>query len=65
MKAENVIAPNRSTWSVAEIAKRNGLSTQFVRLEIARGRLKARRMGRRVLVPVAAELEWLASAPER
>jgi len=65
MKAENVIAPSRSSWSVAEVAKRNALSKQFVRIEIACGRLKAKRMGRRVLVPVAAELEWLASAPEK
>jgi hypothetical protein len=65
MEAESVIGHNRSCWSILEIAKRNGLSAGFVRLEIARGRLKAKHVGRRVLISVASEREWLDSAPER
>jgi excisionase family DNA binding protein len=65
MKPETVIGQNRSSWSILEVARRNGLSLQFVRLEIARGRLKAKRFGRRVLIPVQSERDWLESAPDR
>jgi excisionase family DNA binding protein len=65
MKAESVIGQDRSSWSIEEVAKRNGLSAQFVRLEITRGRLRAKRVGRRVLILLASEREWLETAPER
>ena len=64
MMTQSVIG-QRNAWSIAEVAKRNGLSRAFVRLEIARGRLRAKRMGRRVLIPVVSEREWMQSAPDR
>jgi len=40
----------RLTWSVEEISNAMGLSTNFLRYEIRRGNLPARKYGRRVLV---------------
>jgi excisionase family DNA binding protein len=37
-------------YSVAEIARGYGLSPGFVRLEIVRGKLKAKHFGRRVVI---------------
>ena len=65
MNKQIVMGQPRSSWSITEVAERNGLSKQFVRNEIAAGRLKAKRLGRRVVVPVSAEREWLEAAPER
>jgi excisionase family DNA binding protein len=65
MNRENVMGQPRNSWSITEVAERNGLSKQFVRNEIAAGRLKAKRLGRRVVVPVSSEREWLEAAPER
>jgi excisionase family DNA binding protein len=59
-----IIGQPRNAWSIAEVAERNGVSRQFVRLEIARGRLKAKKIARRVLIPVSAENAWLDSASE-
>jgi len=65
MTNHSLVAHARSAWSIREVARRNDLSAQFVRLEIARGKLRAKRIGRRVLIPVTAEKEWLENAPER
>ena len=59
-----VMGTGRSAWSIAEVAARNGVSKQFVRDEIASNRLKAKRLGRRIVVLVSAEREWLEAAPE-
>lgn len=40
----------RLTWSVADIAEGTGLSQPFIRLKIHTGELRAKRVGRRVLV---------------
>jgi excisionase family DNA binding protein len=65
MVTQNVMGRSRSAWSIAEVAERNWLSKQFVRNEIAAGRLKAKRLGRRVVIPVASEREWLEAAPQK
>ena len=62
---QTVMGTSRSAWSIAEVAMRNGLSKQFIRDEIAAGRLKAKRLGRRIVIPVSCEQEWLRAAPER
>lgn len=61
----NGIELSRASWSIAEIATRNGLSKEFVSKEIADGRLKAKRLGRRVVVLIADERAWLEQAPAR
>lgn len=65
MNSQSVIGGARSAWSIAEVAARNAVSKQFVRDEIAAGRLKAKRLGRRVVIPVSSERAWLEAAPER
>jgi excisionase family DNA binding protein len=47
---ENNDANNKAAFSVEEVAKQTSLSKPFLRLEIRRGRLKAKRFGRRVLI---------------
>jgi excisionase family DNA binding protein len=54
-----VMDRGRLTYSIAEVAAKTGTSIPFVRLEIGRGKLKAVRAGRRVLVPVEAVRSWL------
>jgi hypothetical protein len=57
-------APDRLAYSIAEfcVAARIGQSLAYA--EIAAGRLKVVRVGRRTLVPVDAAKAWLASLPE-
>jgi excisionase family DNA binding protein len=49
----------RDGFSVSEIASRYGVSEGLVRLEIARGRLRVVRLGRRVVIPKRALERWL------
>lgn len=49
----------RIAFSVKEVAQQTGLSQPFVRLEIRRGNLRASKVGRRVVVLVAAMDAWL------
>jgi len=65
MNKQIVMGQTRSSWSITEVAERNGLSKQFVRNEIAAGRLKAKRLGRRVVIPAVSEREWLDAAPDK
>lgn len=46
----NVTERNRIAWSLADISLVTGLSENFLRGEIKRGNLRARKFGRRVLV---------------
>lgn len=41
---------NKITYSVSELAQASSLSKSFLRNEIRAGKLKARRIGRRVLI---------------
>jgi excisionase family DNA binding protein len=50
----------RLAVGIAEAADcAGGVSKGFVRLEIARGRLRARKVGGRVLIPMSALRQWL------
>jgi excisionase family DNA binding protein len=42
--------PNNRAYSIKEVAQETSLSQPFVRLEIKRGKLKARKFGTRTLV---------------
>jgi excisionase family DNA binding protein len=64
MGLPSVIGTTRAAWSIREVAKRSGLSEQFVRMEIKGGRLRAKQLQRRILIPAAAETAWLESAPD-
>jgi excisionase family DNA binding protein len=57
-----VIDANRMCLSIAEAALKVGVSRPFLRLEIARGRLKTAKVGRRVLIPVESLQNWLNAA---
>ncbi|MBM4269692.1 MAG: excisionase [Deltaproteobacteria bacterium] len=52
----------RRAYAIAELAAAYGLSTGFVRLEVARGNLRALRLGRRVLVEADEWDRYLARA---
>jgi excisionase family DNA binding protein len=55
-------AETRRALSVRAVADSYGVSPGLVRLEIARGRLRAARIGRRLVIPVEALNEWLVGA---
>ena len=44
------VTPNKQAYSVKEVAQQTSLSQPFVRLEIKRGNLKARKFGTRTLI---------------
>jgi len=47
---QETITQNKMAYSVEEISAQTSLSKAFLRLEIKRGKLKAGKFGRRVLV---------------
>jgi excisionase family DNA binding protein len=53
----------REAFSVKELSAKLGLSPSFVRLEIARGRLKALRAGRRIIILRESIATWLKESP--
>ena len=62
MDARNVAksyAMQRRAWSVDEVAQSHGVSPGLVRLEIARGKLRATRIGRRLIISAEALNDWL------
>ena len=56
---QQVMPNERLAFSLDEVAKLTGLSVSFVRLEIARGRLRSSRAGRRVLIAATELREYL------
>ena len=46
-----------------ETCARLGISLSTLHKEIQAGRLRALKLGKKVLIPVEAEAEWLASLP--
>jgi len=54
-----VMEKERLALGIAEAANSVGVSAAFLRLEIARGRLRARKVGGRVLIPISALRKWL------
>ena len=49
-KTTSVTKEERRAWSIAEVAARLGVSRNFVLAQISRGLLRARRLGRRVVI---------------
>ena len=49
--------------TISEFCRRNRVSRTFAYGEIGAGRLRVVKAGRRTLVPVASEREWLARLP--
>ena len=54
----------RIAYSIAEVASATGLSASFIRLEIGRGRLRASKCGRRVLITVEEMRRYLTAATD-
>ncbi|MEJ7860729.1 MAG: helix-turn-helix domain-containing protein [Pyrinomonadaceae bacterium] len=50
MMMQETVTPNKWAYSIKEIAQQTSLSQPFVRLEIKRGKLKARKFGTRTLI---------------
>jgi hypothetical protein len=60
--SEQTNADKQIAYSLAQLAPRlGGVSVGFLRLEIARGRLRPRRLGRRIVV-TAGEVERYLNA---
>ena len=53
----------RATTTVEEVAELLGLGRSAAYEAVRRGDLPARRLGRRILIPVPALLAWLGAAP--
>jgi excisionase family DNA binding protein len=57
-------APDRLAYTIDEFCRAVTIGQSLAYAEIAAGRLKVVRVGRRTLVPVDAAKAWLASLPE-
>jgi excisionase family DNA binding protein len=55
------IRERRESFSPGETARMHGLSTGLIRAEIARGNLRASRIGRRIVISRESIEAWLAS----
>ena len=47
---QQTVIPSKRAYSIKEVAQQTSLSQPFVRLEIKRGKLKARKFGTRTLI---------------
>jgi len=60
----SVMPEGRRAWSIAEVAAPLGVSRNFVLAQISQGLLRARRLGRRVVI-LAEDLDsYLANAEQ-
>ena len=50
--------------SIKSVAERYSISTQTVYREIKRGRLKAKKLGKRTIITEEAEQAWVDSLPD-
>jgi excisionase family DNA binding protein len=50
----------RLSWPVGDLAVAVGVSPGLIRAEIARGNLRATRIGKRIIIQTAAIETWLA-----
>ena len=55
--------PERAALSVVEVAELLGIGRSAAYEACRRGDIPTRRLGRRLLIPVPAFLEWLGAAP--
>jgi hypothetical protein len=62
--AEASPAPDRLAYTIDEFCRAVTIGQSLAYAEIAAGRLKVVRVGRRTLVPVDSAKAWLASLPE-
>jgi excisionase family DNA binding protein len=51
----------RLAYGPIDLAQKTGTSVQFIREQIRTGKLKASKLGRRVVIPVLSIEEWLES----
>ena len=63
MPKQNIPLNEREAWSVAELASLHGTSPELIRAEIRKGKLKARKIGRRTIVTSEDRISWLRAAP--
>ncbi len=61
MSSEEAVL-KRVGYSIEEIAQMAPVSKSFIRLEIARGNLRAVKLGRRVVIPKGAFEKWIGAA---
>jgi excisionase family DNA binding protein len=47
---QKTVTPSKRAYSIKEVAQETTLSPSFVRLEVKRGKLKARKFGTRTLI---------------
>ncbi len=59
MSTNAVQTINRNSLSINELAARNGVCRATIYNEIARGKLKTLKVGRRRLITVEQEAQWL------
>ena len=52
------------SFSVKELAKRHGKSTDFIYAQIKSGALRGKRLGADVVITTEAEAAWLSAAPD-
>lgn len=62
--ASNLTSPKRLALSYGEAARAVGCSARTIWAEVAKGDLRAARVGRRRLIAVAELNRWLASKTE-
>ena len=55
--------PTPQYESIADWRRRSGMSTTAVYSALGEGHLKAKKLGRKTVIDVAAGLAWLASRP--
>jgi excisionase family DNA binding protein len=58
---ETSVTNNRMGWSLKELSTSLGLSLGFLRKQVKAGALRAKKLGRRVVVPDSALREYLAT----
>lgn len=59
MAERKIISVERRGMRLAELARAFGVSVPFLRLEIRRGKLRAAKLGRAVVVTVESVQEWV------
>jgi len=64
MSERNYLNVERRALRLAEISRQYGVSVPFLRLEIGRGKLRAAKLGRAVVVTVESVRDWLEAGTQ-
>ncbi len=64
MMMQQTVTPNKRAYSIKEVAQETSLSQPFVRLEIKRGKLKARKFGTRTLITAENLSDYLTGGDD-